>query len=620
MSDEPSQASESATDVTITYQSSINDESVSIDSSSASHSDGVASVEREQVRLVDLPKKIIEVGEVIGKGGMGIVRIARQHLPDREVAVKRLHFAKARLAKALLDEAMIMGGLEHPNIVPVHLVRLTEDNSPEVVMKYIQGKAWNDVLSKQAQRGEYLLDAIDVLRSVCRAVEFAHSRGVIHRDIKPHNVMLGRFGEVYLMDWGIAIRTMNIDRVPAGLVGTPGYLAPEMLSGNPPDVTFQTDVFLLGATLHAVLTGQRRHRANNVVAALDAAGKSEPYSYPPDVPSELADIANRACCKNPADRFQSAADFRNALEKYLSLREAFMVRDRAIEKMHDFERLISTRDRRATDGTQVRQRFAEARFGLEQALQMSPECDGAEKALQRLLSLMTRWLLKGNNIDEAAHILSALPRPVSELEEEVLDRRNVAIREAKEIEYLKQIAPDYDPEKNKRGRAIFGIAIIAVVTLTVVSVLIYDTLNPQKLSPRRLVLSTGAVALIVCIAVGLNRRWIFGTNMGKRLLHTIVLGFCAAPLLAAASINAGYDANAIMLADTLFVALAMAASYPIIRSGRIAGGFAASNVCLAGFLPEWAHTGFMLSTAFGAVCIVYDWILRDDREGSQSSP
>ena len=232
---------------------------------------------------------------------------------------------------------------------------------------------------------------------------------------------------------------------------------------------------------------------------------------------------------------------------------------------------------------------------------------------------MIRWLLKRNNIDEAEHILSALPQRVVELEEEVLDRRNVAIREAKEIEYLKQIAPDYDPEKNKRGRTIFGVAIIAVVALTVVSVLIYDTLNPQKVSPHRLVLSTGAVALIVCIAVVLNRRWIFGTNIGKRLLHTIVLGFCAAPLLAAASINAGYDANAIMLADTLFVALAMAGSYPLIRSGRIAAGFAAGNVCIAGFLPEWAHVGFMLSTAFGAICIVYDWVVRDDREKSRSN-
>ena len=118
------------------------------------------------------------------------------------------------------------------------------------------------------QLDDELLQAIDVMRSVCRAVEFAHSRGVIHRDIKPHNVMLGRFGEVYLMDWGIAVRTSNIENVPDGLVGTPGYLAPEMLSGIATDVTFQTDIFLLGATLHAVLTGERRHRANNVVAAL----------------------------------------------------------------------------------------------------------------------------------------------------------------------------------------------------------------------------------------------------------------------------------------------------------------------------------------------------------------
>ena len=609
MSVENTGLSQSETEVTITYQSSLVDDAEISKSTTGSAS--LIDIAHEDVRMVDLPKRMINVGEVIGKGGMGVVRIGRQHLPDRDVAVKRLHLAKARLARALLDEAMIMGGLEHPNIVPVHLVRFTEDNSPEVVMKYIQGIAWSESLDKKPQQDADLLEAIDVLRSVCRAVEFAHSRGVIHRDIKPHNVMLGRFGEVYLMDWGIAVRTTNLDAVPDGLVGTPGYLAPEMLSGVAEDVTFQTDVFLLGATLHAVLTGERRHRANNIVAALDAAGKSEPYLYGPDVPAELAELANKACAKNPDERPESAAEFRQSLEKYLSLREAFMVRDRGIERCQEFERLIQRQGKQQADGIQIRQKFAEARFGLEQALQMASDCEGVIPALQTLFRAMTRWLAANKHLDEAEHLLLSMPQEDSELKSLVDRYKMEAAREARELDYLKKVAPAYDPSENAVARRIFGIVLIAVVAITVISVVIHDAMYPAEISPQRLLITTGTVAAIVCIALFAGKRRLFITNLGSRLGHTIVLGFCAAPLFALASIRAGYPGDAIMVGDTLFVALSMAASYPIVRSGRVAAIFAVANVLVGAIWPVWSHNGFMLSTAFGAVCITYDWTIRD---------
>ncbi len=606
---DPASCSQSETEVTITYQSSVMDDSVS--SEPHSTADNLIDIQHEDIRLVDLPKRLIDVGEVIGKGGMGIVRLAHQHLPKREVAVKRLHIAKARLARALLDEAMIMGGLEHPNIVPVHLVRLTDDNSPEVVMKYIQGSSWNDVLNKKPQIGNDLIDAIDIMRSVCRAVEFAHSRGVIHRDIKPHNVMLGRFGEVYLMDWGIAVKTSNVEKVPDGLVGTPGYLAPEMLSGFAGDVTFQTDVFLLGATLHAILTGERRHRANSIVAALDAAGKAETYEYGPEVPPELGALANRCCAKDPSDRPATVADFRIALEKYLSLREAYMVRDGAIEKANDFKDLIHQRQRNQPNGIMIRQRFAEARFGLEQALNMSPDCDGVIPQLQSLLRVMTQWLLDNKNIDEAEHLLLSMPKEDLQLNELVSQRKAQAVREAAELDYLKKVAPVYDPNVNTLGRHIFGAIIIGVVTITVIAVVTYDTWYPSVISPKRLLITTGSVAIVISSALLLSRRWLFNTNLGSRLGHTIVLGFCAAPIFALASIKAGYSGNAVMIGNTLFAAITMASAYPVIKSGRIAAIFALLNVLVVAVHPNWAHNGFMLSTAFAAVCIVYDWTIRD---------
>ncbi|MEC8338052.1 MAG: serine/threonine-protein kinase [Planctomycetota bacterium] len=615
MTNDPTRLSQSETEVTITYQSSIIDDSDRPEQSTNSGS--LLDIAHEDVRLVDLPKRMINVGEVIGKGGMGVVRIARQHLPDRDVAVKRLHLAKARMARALLDEAMIMGGLEHPNIVPVHLVRLTEDNSPEVVMKYIQGIAWSESLNKEPQVDGDLLDAIEVLRAVCRAVEFAHSRGVIHRDIKPHNVMLGRFGEVYLMDWGIAVRTTNLEQVPDGLVGTPGYLAPEMLSGIAGDVTFQTDVFLLGATLHAVLTGERRHRANNVVAALDAAGKAVPYEYGPNVPPALADLANRACTKNPDDRPESVAAFRESLEKYISLREAFMVRDRGIEKSKEFQRLIQKQGKQQIDGIQIRQKFAEARFGLEQALQMASDCDGVIPELQVLFRAMTQWLAANKHLDEAEHLLLSMPKEDPELIELVRLRKVEAAREEKELDYLKKVAPAYDPNENATARRIFGFILIAVVALTVVSVVIHDALYPAEISAERLLITTGTVAAIVCIALFAAKKSLFATNLGSRLSHTIVLGFCSAPVFALASIRAGYPGNAIMIGNMLFCALSMAASHPVVRSGRVAAIFAVCNVLLTAVFPNWSHNGFMLSTAFAAVCITYDWAIRDGKKNEK---
>ena len=224
---------------------------------------------------------------------------------------------------------------------------------------------------------------------------------------------------------------------------------------------------------------------------------------------------------------------------------------------------------------------------------------------------MIIWLLSDRHIDEAEHLIQSMPEVDSNLISLVKDHKQEAARDAAEVDYLKRIAPAYDPSMNKLGRIIFGVSIIAIVTASVISVLIYDTLNPSEISPLRLLFTTGTVALLICIALMLSKRLLFTTNLGSRLGHTIVLGFCAAPLFALASLKAGYSGNAIMIGDTLFVALAMASAYPVIRSGRIAAILAVGNVGVASFIPDWAHSGFMLSTAFSAACIVYDWMIRD---------
>lgn len=604
-------ATDSVTEVTLTYSSYPTDSSELDSSPYAKAKNSDTDIQPSRLSLKDLPENLIVLGDVIGQGGMGIVRAARQMLPLRDVAVKRLHFAKAHLAKNLMDEALTMGGLEHPNIVPVHLVRLTEDNSPEVVMKYVQGRSWNEILNKIPQRDDALEASLEILRSVCNAIEYAHAHNVIHRDIKPHNVMVGEFGEVYLMDWGIAVRLDNIDSVPKGLVGTPGYLAPEMLTGDPNDVHIQTDVFLLGSTLHTILTGKRRNDGNSIVGALDAAKKSEPYQYESDVPSELAYLTNRACSKEPGDRPNNAKEFRHDLESFISLREAYVIRDSAILKRDALISIIKHYKRSKNGETKIRTLFAEARFGLEQALRLAPDCAGAQEAFHDTLMAMIYWLLDNQHYDEADHLRGSLGRSDDALIARFSDELLAGKQRSAESQYLKRMAPDYDPTPSRTGRQILGISIMGIVAIACVAAIIYDTMYPTDISPKRLLISTGSVALVVVLAMFIARQWLFANRIGGRLFSTVVFGFLCAPIFAIAGLKGGFSGEAIMVGDTLLVGLTMANVYPIVRTGRWAALFALANVFAASVFPTWAQSGFMLSTAFSAACVVYDWTTRE---------
>jgi len=216
----------------------------------------------------------LRLGPVIGVGGMGIVHEAEQVSLGRTVAVKTLPSARRdqAAALALLREAWITGMLEHPNIVPVHYLELDADTLPVIAMKRVGGVGWNTVIrDPEAVRTRFgATDVfawnISILVQVLNAVRFAHSRGVVHRDLKPSNVMIGEFGEVYLLDWGIAVsvRDQPGGRLPvadtAQLAGTPNYMAPEMLTPDGPGISVATDIYVAGAVLFEIIAGHPPHR------------------------------------------------------------------------------------------------------------------------------------------------------------------------------------------------------------------------------------------------------------------------------------------------------------------------------------------------------------------------
>jgi serine/threonine-protein kinase len=210
-------------------------------------------------------------------------------------------------------------------------------------MKRVEGVNWGDLLDDpahpawQTHCGESdRLDAnIDILIAICRVLELAHFRGFIHRDIKPANVMLGRFGEVYLVDWGLA--TVIGTAGPADF-GTPAYMAPEMATGDAVDQT--TDVYLLGATLHRVLTGKPRHGKGNRSDKVLAAALSLPAHFPASVPAALGDLCNRACSASKTERPSSVQALREELAQFKQRRGAMIICDAAQARLAQLERLL----------------------------------------------------------------------------------------------------------------------------------------------------------------------------------------------------------------------------------------------------------------------------------------
>ena len=247
---------------------------------------------------------------VAGHGGMGTVYVARDQVLDRDVAVKVLDLADRKGVRAarLRKEAGILARLDHPGIVPIHDAGTLPDGRTFYVMKLVQGRRLDALLVAHPS----LSDRLNTFARVLDAVAFAHAQGVVHRDLKPENVMVGSFGEVYVMDWGVA-QDRQADGEPA-VVGTPGFMPPEQ--EHPGDrVDARADIFALGALLAHV------------------AG--------PVAPPALKAIAEKARRPDVADRYQDvtslAADlarFRNQ-ESVEAYRES--VTERAVRLYRRYE-------------------------------------------------------------------------------------------------------------------------------------------------------------------------------------------------------------------------------------------------------------------------------------------
>lgn len=291
---------------------------------------------------------------LIGRGGCGEVWEAVQVQLDRPVAVKTLRRDRLRgsareqtradLVRNFREEALIAARLDHPNIVPVYDYGRDADGTPQLTMKLVRGEPWDKMLKADREAlgfDDFLAKHLGILTAVANAVAFAHSRHIVHRDIKPSQVMVGEYGEVLLMDWGLAV-VVGDDGTTASMAaqrpdwfslptlatasspaGTPAFMAPEQTRSTAIHVGTWTDIYLLGGCLYCVLTGTGPHEGATSHEAFLRAARGEirdPRSFHPEgtVPDELAALALQALAADPEKRVPSADEFVHRIEDWIS--------------------------------------------------------------------------------------------------------------------------------------------------------------------------------------------------------------------------------------------------------------------------------------------------------------
>jgi serine/threonine protein kinase len=276
----------------------------------------------------DLSGTRYELVEKIGQGGMGAVFLAHDRELDRPVALKVLSaLAEEAAAHArLIREARILARLEHPSIVPVHDAGVLPDGRFFYVMKLVRGKR----LDEQVEHPSALAERLGLFQKICDAVAFAHAHGVLHRDLKPQNIMLGAFGEVLVLDWGVAkelgqTQGSSAKQGPgegrAGqtadgtVVGTPGYMAPEQARGEVAGLDERADVYALGAVLWFLLTGRAPvHEADTSGGPLVVS----PRRFDRAIPRPLEAVCRKALAPRREARYDSAGQLREEIADFLA--------------------------------------------------------------------------------------------------------------------------------------------------------------------------------------------------------------------------------------------------------------------------------------------------------------
>lgn len=418
----------------------------------------------------------------VGQGGFGEVWEAIQVSLNRIVAVKRVREdlleqegrsesedSSLMRAESFRQEALATANLDHPNIVPVHDLGLDEKGMPLLAMKYVRGRPWDVLLREDFESlsvGEYLARHIPILIDMTQAVAFAHSKGVVHRDLKPSQVMVGQFGETMLMDWGLAVvynqSLLVCTETACGTIfpptpdsasnpaGTLAFMAPEQTEKTAKNIGPWTDVWLLGGTLYYILSGRLPHRgddARQVFLKAHLGHVTPPDEANPDraMPEELVDIVRRAMNPMIQERLQTAKEFLDLLNDFQS------GATRRRESQHLTEQVAASlvtcqRDYRT---------LSEAQSSVSRAAALWEENPEVPRLRNRALAMMVDSALENGDL-----VLARLQADA--LSEKKLRREAQARVAAAELDALRR-------ERHRRWATIAAVCLLATV-ITIVSV------------------------------------------------------------------------------------------------------------------------------------------------------
>lgn len=355
-----------------------------------------------------------QAGSLLGEGGMGRIFLTTDSRIGRDVAMKVLrkrYSTQPDTVDRFLREARVQGQLEHPSIVPVYDLMRAPDGKLGFTMKRVRGKTIEQIVEGIASKDLDFVDAyprrklLRAFSAACLAVDFAHTHGVLHRDLKPSNLMLGDYGEVYVLDWGLAKvaglpdikvkdeavtlpETNSSKTIDGAVLGTPGYMAPEQAMGQTATMDASSDVYALGTILYEMLSLQPLHERGTISKMMHstvrgADGRPSFKAPQRSIPSELDAVCVKATQLKQEHRFASARELHDAIERYLDgeqdmklMREMAQAHARAAEVAAEYA---------LASGPNAEEERVRALREVGRALALDPSHPEAQRVLLTLL-------------------------------------------------------------------------------------------------------------------------------------------------------------------------------------------------------------------------------------------